>query len=148
MNNMLSFGFFKVCMMIFGLHLTMLASLPPQTENATSENWQTKVYTPNQLKQLEELRSKFSPEQLKDIKDRWKILITKAQNSVDQDPQSENAQQIAKEWMDLANEEYQDYIDLKLAHGLAYKNNQIPDSPFDPALWNFLEKAVTHMYQK
>ena len=148
MNNSLFFSFFKrLILIIFIVNTTMMTTFPVQLNNEKLEGWEAKAYSPELLNRLEELRSKQSPEEIKNIKNRWANLITRAYACIDQDPSSPPAQQIFQEWMNLANEEYQDYDDLKIAKSLAYKNNQIPDSPFDQKLCNFLEKAAISLYQ-
>ena len=144
MNTSLFLCFFKKPLLfVFILNITILTTLPMEK----LEGWEAKAYSPEILKQLIELRSKQTPEQIKNIKDRWHTLIAKAYASIDQDPSSQSAQQIFKDWMNLANEEYQGYDEVKAAKGLAYKNNLIPDSPFDQKLWDFLEKTAIYMYQ-
>lgn len=148
MNNSLFLYFSKKLMLLlFVLSTTILTTIPIQLNNEKLEGWEIQAYSSELLEQLIELRSKQTIEEIKNIKNRWKILIAKAYACIDQDPSSILVQQIFTEWMDLANEEYQNYDDLKIAKSLAYKNNQIPDSPFDQKLWDFLEKAALYMYQ-
>lgn len=118
-----------------------------QLDNQKLEEWETKAYSPDLLKRLVEFRSKQSPEEIKNIKYRWSNLITRAYACIDQDPACDPAQQIFQEWMSLAQEEYQDYDDLRDAKCFAYKNNLIPHSPFDQKLWDFLEQAAISRYQ-
>jgi hypothetical protein len=148
MHNSLIFSFFKRLIVIaFIINTTMTTTFPMQLNNEKLEEWETKVYSPELLNRLVELRSKQSPEQIKSIKNRWSNLITKAYACIDQDPSSAPVQQIFQEWMSLAHEEYQNYDDLRDAKSLAYKNNQIPNSPFDQKLWTFLEQAAISCYQ-
>lgn len=128
---------------IFILNITPLTILSMEK----LEGWETKAYSPEILKSLIEMRSKQTPEQIKHIKDRCHALITQAYASIDQDPSSTSAQQIFKDWINLANEEYQGYDEVKAAKSTAYKNNLIPDSPFDQKLWEFLGKTAIYMYQ-
>jgi len=148
MDNSPFFSFFKrLILVVFIANITMMTTFPMQLKNDKLEEWETKAYSPELLNRLVELRSKQSPEQIKSIKNRWSNLITRAYVCIDQDPSSAPAQHIFQEWMNLAHEEYQDYDDLRDAKSLAYKNNQIPDSPFDQKLWNFLEQAAISRYQ-
>ncbi len=147
MNNSLFLCFFKKLMLlVFVLNTTMLTILPMQLGAEKLEVWEIQAYSSELLERLVELRSKQTIEEIKNIKKRWEALIAEAYVYIDQDSSSIAAQQIFKEWMSLANEEYQDYDDLRNAKSLAYKNNQIPDSPFDQKLWDFLEKAAIYMY--
>lgn len=134
-------------LIVFVSHITMLTTIPMQLDHDKLEEWEKHVYSPDLLQRLKELRSKRSIEEINTIKNRWQTLITKAYACIDQDPTSAQAQQIFTDWMNLANEEYQGYDDLKAAKSFAYKNNQIPGSPFDQKLWDFLEKTAIHMYQ-
>jgi hypothetical protein len=136
---------FKIRMVVSLLSFITLVVLP--VDNEKLEGWEVQAYSPEILEQLMELRSQQSLEEIKDIRHRWKILVTKAHSYIDEDPSSAVAQEIFKEWMHLANEEYQNYEALKIAKSIAYKNNQIPDSPFDQKLWDFLEKTAIYMYQ-
>ncbi len=148
MNNSLFLYFSKKLMLlIFILNITILTITPMQLNNEKLEEWEIQTYSSELLEQLVELRSKQTIEEIKSIKKKWASLIRKAYACIDQDPSSILVQQIFTEWMNLANEEYQNYDDLKTAKSLAYKNNQIPDSPFDQKLWNFLEKAAIYMYR-
>ena len=107
-----------------------------------SKTWAAKVYSPEQLKQFAELKAKFTDTQIKDIKKRWKVLNEKVKNNLDKDPQSPFAQQLAREWMDLVTEQYGNREDLKDAVSKAYKQNKIPNAPFDKKLWDWLEQAT------
>ncbi len=107
-----------------------------------SKTWAANVYSPDQLKQFAELKAKFTDAQIKDIKKRWKVLNEKVKSNLHKDPRSPFAQQLAKEWMDLVTEQYGNREDLKDAVSKAYKQNKIPNAPFDKELWDWLEQAA------
>lgn len=112
-----------------------------QMTKELSKSWAANVYSPDQLKQFAEMKTSLTDAQHKDLKKRWKILNEKVKSNLDKDPQSPLARQLAKEWIDLVAEQYGDREDLKNAVCTAYKNNQIPNAPFDQKLWDWLEQA-------
>lgn len=110
--------------------------------------WMAKVFSPDQLKQFNEIGQKFSEEELDAHGKRWEQLMEKVNAHKHEDPASAIGQQLAKEWMDLLDEVYGDYPELKDAMSLAYKYNKIPNNPYDEKLYIFLQDAVRYMYMK
>jgi len=109
------------------------------------KTWAGKVYTEEQLTQMAEVKQRYSAQEQADYEKRWVQLTEKVKAHLDEDPYSIIGQQLAKEWMDLTNEVYGDYPGLKRAMSSAYQENKIPGAPFNPKLWNFIEKAVARM---
>lgn len=112
------------------------------------KSWAAQVYSPDQLRQFAEMKTKFTEEQIKDFKQRWAVLVEKVKQNIDQGPKSAIAQQLVKEWMDLVNEQYAGFEELKDAVNMAYKHNKIPSAPFDKKLWDFLEQAAKNRQKK
>ena len=113
-----------------------------QMTNELHKTWAGQVFSPEQLKQFAELQTKFSEEQLKEYEHRWKVLIEKVKQYISTHPGEPVSPVLAQEWLDLLDEVYGGYPELKDALSLAYKYNKIPDASFDQELWDAVGKAV------
>src|SRR5699024_5498352 len=80
----------------------------------------------------------------------WMKLIKKVKANLDQDPTSEIAQSLAKEWMDRVNTMFGDNEKLRDKSWNEIKNDDGPISnyPMEPDVVEFIEKAVTELYKK
>lgn len=112
------------------------------------QTWVNQAFSPEQLKQLAALDKKLTPAEQKEFAHRWELLFTEVTNNLDQDPKSAIAQELAKKWMHLIDENYGEYEELKDAITMAYKHNKLPHRPFNQKLWDWIEQAVTHMQKK
>lgn len=68
------------------------------------------------------------------------------QNNLHEDPDGLIGKHLANCCMTLVNEVYGNCPEVKEFVFAAYKQNKIPDSPFTPEVWAWLEKA-THNFQ-
>jgi len=110
--------------------------------------WAEQVFSPDQLRQLADLRLKQGDAQQQALEARWVQLMAEVKANVYQNPRSEVAQKLVKAWFDLMNDSYGDYPELRDAIQLAYKHNKIPDAPFDQKVWDFIEQATKYMESK
>jgi hypothetical protein len=55
---------------------------------------------------------------------------------------------LAKISVDLLKENYGNNKELIDTISMAYKHNKLPHRPFNQKLWDFIEKAVTHLQKK
>jgi DNA-binding transcriptional MerR regulator len=112
------------------------------------QDWVVETFSPAQLKQLSALDKKLSKAEQKEFETAWNMLFNHASKLVNSDPKSAEAQELAKNWMDLLEANYGDNEELKDAISMAYKHNKLPHRPFNQKLWDFIEAAVTHMQKK
>ncbi len=77
-----------------------------------------KFYTPEQLKQWEEVARQVGPEEIQAVQDAWAVLLPEIQANRDLDPASPQAQALARRWDDLVERTmrgYQAFPGLKQA---------------------------------
>jgi DNA-binding transcriptional MerR regulator len=104
-------------------------------------SWLGQVYTEGQLKQFAELQQKYSEKERENYNQRWKVLIAQVRENMQEDPTGPTARRLAKEWMNLVNEMYKNYPDLKQAVHTAYDKGKIPNAPFGREMMEWIEKA-------
>src|SRR5262245_10670836 len=104
------------------------------------------LYTPEQLKQLEEAGKQVGPEEIRAIEEAWTALITEVRANSDLDPASPQAQALAKRWEELTARTmrgYQAFPELKQAIADNYKQGKFEGHPHAPqsADFAFIERA-------
>jgi DNA-binding transcriptional MerR regulator len=99
-----------------------------------------KYYTPEQMKQLEEVGKQVGPEEIRAIEEAWTALIAEVRANRDLDPASPLAQALARRWDEL-NERtmrgYQAFPDLKQAIHDNYKQGRFEGHPHAPQAADF-----------
>lgn len=99
-----------------------------------------KYYTPEQMKQFEELGQKIDAETIRSIEERWTKLIPEVQANVDLDPASPEARSLADRWNALTEEtmsHYRDYPELTEAIGENYRKGSFEGMPGAPGSAEF-----------
>ena len=99
-----------------------------------------KYYTPEQIKQFEELGNRVGPEAIKEIERKWTELFADINASYDLDPASPEAQALADRWDALLKETmapYDAYPDLKEAVNENYHKGTFGDMPGAPGSKEF-----------
>ena len=104
--------------------------------------WVVETFSPAQLKLLAALDKKLSKAEQHAFENAWNMLFNHALKLINSDPKSPEAQELAKNWMDLLQENYGDNEELRDAISMAYKHNKLPHRPFNQKLWDFIEAAV------
>ncbi len=107
------------------------------------KTWHEKFFTKAELKEFQEVGTKYTPETMQDYQRRWTVLIEEVKRNLDADPAGPVAQSLAKRWTELLNEAYRDHPELKARIGEAYTRGAIhPEQrPFGPEVWDFIKKA-------
>jgi DNA-binding transcriptional MerR regulator len=107
------------------------------------KTWHEKFFTPEELKEFEEVGKKYTPEMIKAYQDRWAALIEEVKKSLKADPASKIAQSLAKRWQELLDEAYGDHPQLKARIGEAYTAGAVPDDyrMFGREVWDFIKRA-------
>ena len=99
-----------------------------------------KYYTPEQMRQFEELGNKLGPEVIGDIERRWTELFADINANADLDPASPEAQALADRWDALRGETMSHYDatpDLKEAISENYNKGAFGDMPGAPGSKEF-----------
>jgi DNA-binding transcriptional MerR regulator len=104
-----------------------------------------KYYTPEQIKQFEELGKQVynTPEQIKEVRaveEAWTALLAEVQANRDLDPASPQAQALAQRWDELHERTmrfYQGFPQLKQAIADNYKQGKFEDHGLAPKLADF-----------
>jgi len=106
------------------------------------KSWEGQVYTDEQLKQLAELQQKYTKRETAFYQKRWEEIAKIIKENLDQDPAGPIGRNLAESWINLVNEVYGNYPDLRKTMVKAYKEDKIPGVPFDKELYDWLEKAA------
>jgi DNA-binding transcriptional MerR regulator len=86
-----------------------------------------KLYTPEQMKQFQEVAALVGPEEIRAIEEAWTSLIAEVRASRELDPASPEAQALAQRWDELLERTmrgYQGFPELKEAIGENYKQGR------------------------
>lgn len=106
------------------------------------KSWEGQVYNDEQLKQFAELKQKYTERENVYYQKRWEQIVALVKENLDQDPTGHIGQSLAREWLELVDEVYGDYPELKYAMVKAYRESKIPGAPFDKAVYDWIEKAA------
>lgn len=112
------------------------------------QDWVVQTFSPKQLQLLTALDKKFTEAEKDAFENAWNMLFNQTSKLVTTDPTSPEAQELAKNWMDLLQENYQGSKELIDTISMAYKHNKLPHRPFNQKLWDFIEAAIKHMQKK
>ncbi len=86
-----------------------------------------KLYTPEQLKQFEEVGKQVGPEEIRAVEEAWTALLTEVRANRDLDPASPQAQDLARRWDELTERMmrgYQAFPEVKQAIADNYKQGR------------------------
>jgi DNA-binding transcriptional MerR regulator len=99
-----------------------------------------KYYTPEQLKQFEEVGKQVGPEEIQAIQEAWTPLLAEVRANRGLDPASPAAQALGRRWEELTERTmrgYQAFPELKQAIHDNYKQGRFEGHPFAPQLADF-----------
>jgi DNA-binding transcriptional MerR regulator len=85
------------------------------------------LYTPEQMKQFEEVGKRVTPEEIQAIHEAWAALLAEVRANRDLDPASPQAQALARRWEELTERTlrgYQGFPELKQAIADNYKQGK------------------------
>ncbi len=97
-------------------------------------------YTPDQLKQFEEVGARVGPEEIRAIEQLWTALLAEVRANLDLDPASPEARALADRWSALTERTmrgYQDHPELMQAIGENYHRGRFEDVPQAPHAEDF-----------
>jgi DNA-binding transcriptional MerR regulator len=106
------------------------------TEKYTME----KLYTPEQIKQFEEVGKQVRPEEIRAVEAAWTALLAEVRANRDLDPASPQAQALAQRWDELYERTmrfYQAVPELKQAIADNYKQGRFEGHPLAPQAADF-----------
>jgi DNA-binding transcriptional MerR regulator len=85
------------------------------------------LYTPEQMKQFEEIAKQVGPEEIRAVEEAWTALLSEVRANRDLDPASPRAQALAQRWEELTERTlrgYQAYPEVKQAIADNYKQGR------------------------
>ncbi len=100
-----------------------------------------KMFNEKHLTQWAEIEQKYSEQEMTAYQQRWQKLINKVKQHLDDDPAGPIGKRLSSAWQTLLNEVYKNYPELKEGFSKAYRENLIPDVPFDKKLSDWIERA-------
>ena len=86
-----------------------------------------KLYTPEQMKQFEEVGKQVGPDEIKSVEEGWTALLAEVRANPNFDPASPEAQELGRRWEELTERTmrgYQGFPELKQAIGDNYKQGK------------------------
>jgi hypothetical protein len=103
-------------------------------------------YTPEQIKQFQEVGKAVGPEEVRAIEEAWTALLPEIRANRDLDPASPQAQALAQRWDELTERTmrgYQAFPGLKHAIADNYRQGRFEGHPYAPqaADFAFIERA-------
>ena len=93
------------------------------------------LYTPEQMKQFEEMGKQVAPEEIKAVEEAWTALLAEVRANRDLDPASPQAQTLARRWEELSERTlrgYEAFPELKQAIADNYKQGRFEGHPYAP----------------
>jgi len=99
-----------------------------------------KLYTPEQMKQFQELGKRVAPEEIRAVEEAWMALIAEVRADRDLDPASPQAQALARRWEELTERtmrSYESFPDLKQTIADNYKQGGFEGHPHAPQAADF-----------
>jgi DNA-binding transcriptional MerR regulator len=106
-----------------------------------SENWKAEnLYTPDQMKQFEEIAKQVGPEEIQAVQEAWMALLAECRANCDLDPASPEAQDLARRWEELTERTmrgYQQFPEVKQAIADNYKQGKFEGHPLAPQAADF-----------
>jgi DNA-binding transcriptional MerR regulator len=99
-----------------------------------------KLYTPEQMKQFEEVGKRVAPEEIRAVEEAWTALLPEIRANRDLDPASPQAQALARRWEELTEQTmrpYQGFPELKQAIADNYKQGRFEGFTLAPQAADF-----------
>ena len=99
-----------------------------------------KLYTPEQIKQFQEVGKRAGPEEIRAIEEGWTALLSEVRAARDLDPASPQALALAQRWDELYERtmrHYQPFPELKDAIATHYKQGTFEGHPHAPQAADF-----------
>jgi DNA-binding transcriptional MerR regulator len=99
-----------------------------------------KLYTPEQMKQFQEVGALVGPEEIRAVEEAWTALLTEVRANHDLDPASSQAQALAQRWDELSERTmrgYQAFPELKGAIAENYKQGRFEGHDHAPQAADF-----------
>ena len=111
------------------------------------QEWTKKFFSDTDMKEFAEIGKKYTPEAMKDYQDRWTALIDEVKAKLETDPESPDAQELARRWDALFAEGYGGHPELSRKIGQAYQEAWKTGAtfgghmPYGPEVMEFIAKA-------
>jgi DNA-binding transcriptional MerR regulator len=103
----------KLCGALEGLaaYLTMAGEVPAEEFLRVIEvmTMMENLYTPEQLKQFEEIAKQVGPEEIQAVQEAWLALLAEVRANLDLDPASPQAQALGRRWEELTERTMRPY---------------------------------------
>jgi len=99
-----------------------------------------KLYTPEQMKQFEEVGKQVGPEEIQAVQDGWTALLAEVRANRDLDPASPQAQALGQRWAELTERTmrgYQAFPELKQTIAENYKQGKFEGHALAPQAADF-----------
>jgi DNA-binding transcriptional MerR regulator len=121
-----------------------------QMSEERKKNWAERFYTPEEMKEFEEIGMDYSPEQMEAYQKKWAALIEEVKRNLDTDPTGPVGQDLARRWQALFNEAYGGHPNLRKSIGEAYRSGAVPAEyqMISPEVWEFISKASSALGKK
>jgi DNA-binding transcriptional MerR regulator len=105
-----------------------------------------KLYTPEQIKQFQEVEKRVAPEEIRAVEEAWTALLAEVRANRDLDPVCPQAQALAQRWDELRERTmrgYQAFPELKQAIAENYQQGKFEGHPHAPQAADlaFLERV-------
>jgi hypothetical protein len=114
-----------------------------QVSEEKKRSWAKRFYTPEEMKEFEELGKRTTPEQMKATQKKWADLAEEVSKNLDKDPAGPVGQDLARRWRALFEEAYGGHPKLARRIGEAYRQGAVPEEYriISPEVWEFIQKA-------
>jgi DNA-binding transcriptional MerR regulator len=121
-----------------------------QMSEETKKNWAERFYTPEEMKEFEEIGRGYTPEQLEAYQKKWAALIEEVKSNLGSDPTLPVGQDLARRWQALFDEAYGGRPNLRKRIGEAYRSGAVPAEyqMISPEVWEFISKASSALGKK
>ncbi|HEX8200328.1 MAG TPA: MerR family DNA-binding protein, partial [Isosphaeraceae bacterium] len=99
-----------------------------------------KLYTPEQMKQFQEVGTLVGPEEIRTIEEAWMALLAEIRSAPDLDPASPRAQDLGRRWDELTQRTmrgYQAFPELKAAIAENYEQGRFEGHDHAPQAADF-----------
>ena len=114
-----------------------------QMSEETKKNWAERFYSPEEMREFQEIGKGYTPNQMDAYQKKWAALIEEIKSNLDQHPASPAAQDLARRWKALFDEAYGGHPNLGKRIGEAYRRGTVPKEHqmISPEVWDFIRKA-------
>ena len=121
-----------------------------QMSEEKKKNWAERFYTPEEMKEFEEIGKGYTPQQLEAYQKKWAALIDEVKNSLNTDPGGPVGKDLARRWQALSDEAYAGHPSLKKRIREAYGSGAVPAEyrMIGPEIWEFISRASAALRKK